>query len=165
MLSQALDEAAASSSEGKDATDAVPTAVKLFSDRRAPDSSALVTISRNMDRPGKQFFFYFVLPLILDGFFHKMAPKIFGPNIFAMFQKKNIGFKQIQKKKRLDRSLQVACLGTIVTGMLFSLGATIGALTRATGKSHLVVSAGLMATAVVGMLLRPAKSGKKPAQA
>jgi hypothetical protein len=165
MLSQALDEAAASSLAGKDATDAVPTAVKLFSDRRAPDASALVTISRNLDRPGKQFFFYFILPLILDGFFHKMAPKIFGPNIFAMFSKNDIGFKQIQTKKRLDRALQVACLGTIVTGMLFSVGATVGVLTRATGKSRLAVSAGLMATAVVGMLLRKAASGKEPTQA
>jgi kynurenine 3-monooxygenase len=166
MLSQALDEAAASSSSDKDAIDdAVPTAIKLFSDRRAPDSAALVTISRNMDRPGKLFFVYFILPLILDGIFHKLAPKIFGPNIFAMFQRKDIGFRQIQKKKRLDRALQVACLGTIFTGMLFSLGATVGVLMRATGKSSRAVSAGMMATAVVGMLLRQAASGKEPTKA
>jgi kynurenine 3-monooxygenase len=165
MLSQALDEAAASLSADKDATDAVPTAVKLFSDRRAPDSAALVTISRNMDRPGKLFFVYFILPLILDGIFHKVAPKIFGPNIFAMFQRKDIGFKQIQTKKRLDRALQVAILGTIFTGMVFSLGATVGVLTRASGKSRLAVSAGMMATAAVGVLLRQAASGKEPAKA
>jgi hypothetical protein len=166
ILSQALDEAAASSMmAGKDATDAVPTAVKLFSDRRAPDASALVTISRNMDRPGKQFFIYFVLPLILDGFFHKIAPKIFGPNIFDMFKKKDIGFKQIQTKKRLDRALQVACLGSLVTGMLFSVSATVGVLTRATGKSRLAVSAGFMAAAIAGMLLRQAASGKEPTKA
>jgi hypothetical protein len=163
MLSQALDEAAASSSDSK--VDAVPTAVKLFSDRRAPDSAALVTISRNMDRPGRLFFVYFVLPLILDGIFHKMAPKIFGPNIFGMFQKQDIGFKQIQTKKRLDRALQVACLGTIFTGMLFSLSATVGVLMRATGKSRIAVSAGMMATAVVGILLRQAASGKEPTKA
>jgi kynurenine 3-monooxygenase len=165
MLSQTLDEAAASSLAGKDATDVVPTAVKLFSDRRAPDSAALVSISRNMDRPGSLFFVYFILPLILDGIFHKMAPTIFGPNIFAMFQRNDIGFKQIQTKKRLDRSLQVACLGTIFTGMLFILHATVGVLARATGKGRLAVSGGLMATAVVGMLLRQAVSGKEPTKA
>jgi kynurenine 3-monooxygenase len=164
MLSQALDEAAASSSVDKNATDAVPTAVKLFSDRRAPDAEALVKISRNMDRPGKLFFVYFILPLILDGIFHKMAPKIFGPNMFAMFQK-DISFKKIETMKRLDRALQVACLGTIFTGMLFSLSATVSVLMRATGKSRIAVSAGMMATAVVGILLRQAASGKEPTKA
>jgi hypothetical protein len=133
-------------------------AVKLFSDRRAPDSVALVTISRNMDRPGKLFFVYFILPLILDGIFHKLAPTFFGPNIFAMFQKKDIGFKQIQTKKRLDRALQVDCLGTIFTGILFSLGATVGVLMRA-------MSAGMMATVVVGMLLCQTASSKEPTKA
>jgi kynurenine 3-monooxygenase len=90
MLSQALDEAAASLSEDKDATDAVPTAVKLFSDRRAPDSAALVTISRNMDRPGKLFFVYFILPLILEVSSIKWLPKSLDPTCLPCFKERTL---------------------------------------------------------------------------
>ena len=75
VLSSILDDVAETSSSSNE-NNTVPNAVKLFSKRRAGDSAALVTISRNMDRPGKLFFVNFLLPLILDGIFHKMAPKI-----------------------------------------------------------------------------------------
>ena len=76
VLSSILDDVAKTRSSSNNEMDAVPSAVQLFSKRRAGDSAALVTISRNMDRPGKLFFVNFLLPLILDGIFHKMAPKI-----------------------------------------------------------------------------------------
>jgi kynurenine 3-monooxygenase len=64
-------------SELLDATNRdISATVKAFSDRRAGDAAALVTISRNMDRPGKWFLINFLVPLILDGIFHKMAPRI-----------------------------------------------------------------------------------------
>jgi len=158
MLSDALDEAAGDKGGNNDA---VPKAVKLFSDRRAPDSEALVTISRNMDRPGKLFFLNFILPLILDGIFHKIAPKIFGPNMFAMFQRQDINFKQIQRKKRLDRTLQFALIGSLSTGMAFVANAGISLLARVTGKSRSSVTMTMTMTAAVVSLLRKVTSSKK----
>jgi kynurenine 3-monooxygenase len=54
----------------------ISNAIQTFSDRRSCDAEALVTISRNMDRPGKLFVVNFLIPIILDGVFHKLAPKI-----------------------------------------------------------------------------------------
>merc|ERR1711957_1127670 len=118
MLSDALDDAAKTTASSADVDDeaVVPTAVQLFSDRRSADSAALVTMSRNMDRPGKLFFLCFLAPLILDGIFHKLAPKIFDPNMFAMFQRQDTTFWKIQRKKRLDRVLQILSIGTLLTG-------------------------------------------------
>ncbi|KAL3906863.1 MAG: hypothetical protein SGILL_009105, partial [Bacillariaceae sp.] len=155
------------------AKDAVPPAVQSFSDQRSGDAEALVTISRNMDRPGKLFILNFLLPIILDGIFHKIAPKIvrphsnryalfivwsfsnldvcssphlqFGPNMFGMFQIKDIGFKQIQRKKRLDRTLQVAILGTIAGSFVVLAKRFVSLLARATGRSHSLISATIAA--------------------
>jgi 2-polyprenyl-6-methoxyphenol hydroxylase-like FAD-dependent oxidoreductase len=74
VLSDILDEKNAAGAS--DVKDVVPAAVQTFSDRRSGDAEALVTISRNMDRPGKLFIINFLLPIILDGIFHKIAPKI-----------------------------------------------------------------------------------------
>ena len=76
VLSEVLDEVAATTTSNNEEEDVVPSAVKVFSDRRSGDAAALVTISRNMDRPGKLFFVNFLLRLILDGIFHKMAPRV-----------------------------------------------------------------------------------------
>merc|ERR1712176_1480079 len=71
---------------------------------------ALETLSRSMDRPGKAGTLRFVLPLIIDSTFHKVAPKVFAPNMFGMFQKQNTGFRQIQRRKRMDRAAQSAVI-------------------------------------------------------
>jgi len=76
VLVEVLDEVTTNSRSAENVKDIVPRAVQEFSNRRSADSAALVTISRNMDRPGKLFFLNFLLPLILDGMFHKMAPRI-----------------------------------------------------------------------------------------
>jgi flavin-dependent dehydrogenase len=157
MLSDALDECGAGND---DADEAVPKAVELFSKRRSGDSEALVAISRNMDRPGKMFFFTFLLPIILDGIFHKIAPKVFGPNMFGMFQRRDIGFKQIQRKKRLDRVMQVVCIGSILTAAGFGLKTAISLLARVTGKSQRVVVASLLAPATLATVLRKAVTSK-----
>jgi kynurenine 3-monooxygenase len=72
-------------SELLDASDRnISATVKSFSDLRAGDAAALVTISRNMDRPGKWFLINFLLPLILDGIFHKLAPRIVSGHCFVV---------------------------------------------------------------------------------
>ncbi len=105
-------------------------AIQLFSKKRGSDCQALVKMSRNMDRPGFLFFTNFLLPIILDGIFHKYLPQLFGPNMFQMFQKQEMTFTQIQRKKRLDRLLQVSIitttLGTLLSSTLHLLSKLLG---------------------------------------
>jgi len=148
VFSRTLDDATMlTESEGKHIFDPVPSAVKLYSKRRVGDSTALVQISRNMDRPGKLFFVTFLLPLILDGIFHKVAPKIFDPNIFSMFQKQNMGFKQIQQKKRLDRTLQVIFLGMLMGGAGLLARLLVVAIALVTGRRQGSVTVSAVAVA------------------
>jgi kynurenine 3-monooxygenase len=169
ILSDILDEVAAdSSSSGKQQQqqqqqqDPVVQAVPLFSKRRAADAEALVTISRNMDRPGKLFYVNFLIPLILDGIFSKIAPRIFSPNMFGMFQRQDIGFKQIQRKKRIDRSLQLTILATAAAGIAFSVKLMICSLAKALGKSSKVVTLGLVLVgAMVGAIQKAVASRKE----
>mmetsp|Transcript_24897 Transcript_24897/g.49808 ORF Transcript_24897/g.49808 Transcript_24897/m.49808 type:complete len:472 (+) Transcript_24897:332-1747(+) len=100
-------------------------ALKRFSDERAPEAKALVRMSRGFDRPGKLGFLTFVLPLILDGLFHKWAPRIFGPNTLAALQQEGATFSAVARKKRRDRALQAAllavglgCAGVVATAAL-----------------------------------------------
>ena len=152
VLSTALDDAAKSS----EIDEAVPKAVKLYSDRRAGDSEALVQMSRQLDRPGKLFLISFLLPLILDGIFNKIAPKVFGPNMFAMFSKQGLGFRQIQRKKRLDRVLQTACISLISTGIGLATKKLITVLARITGTSQLFIALSAIAAAAAAKVIRNA---------
>ncbi|OEU17016.1 FAD/NAD(P)-binding domain-containing protein [Fragilariopsis cylindrus CCMP1102] len=156
MLSDALDEAAAAVEENdnNEEENIVPKALQLFSNRRSGDSEALVMMSRNMDRPGKMFFITFVLPIILDGMFHKIAPKIFGPNMFGMFQRQDIGFKQIQRKKRLDRTLQVAIIASVLTATGVGIKSAIRLLAKSIGTSQIVVTASIAVTCAIGIILK-----------
>jgi kynurenine 3-monooxygenase len=88
------------------------TAIKEFSKHRAAESKTLVTISRDLDRPGIRGFVVFVLPIILDGIFSKLAPKLFAPNIITMLQKDKLTFQQVARRKRLDRLVQVSIIGS-----------------------------------------------------
>lgn len=167
ILSDTLDECindaaavSASSLNNNDVVDPITKAVPLFSDRRAGDSKALVTMSRNMDRPGKMFLVTFLIPIILDGIFHKLAPKVFGPNMFAMFQKQDIGFEQIAKKKRLDRILQVSIIATGVSIFGWSIQWIIAQFAQAIGKSSKTVSLGLLAMGIVAGLFQKVVVGK-----
>jgi len=93
------------------------SALPLFSQRRAADSKALVDISRGFDGG----FLTFVLPLILDGVFHKAFPKLFSPNTIAMLQKEDLTFSQVQRRKRLERTAQVGILGLGFSGVVWVL--------------------------------------------
>jgi kynurenine 3-monooxygenase len=166
MLSDAIDETTvAVAEEGNDNDDeeTIPKAIQLFSNRRSGDSEALVMMSRNMDRPGKMFFITFILPIILDGMFHKIAPKIFGPNMFGMFQRKDIGFKQIQRKKRLDRTLQLAIIGSLLAAMGVGIKSSIRLLAKIIGTSQIVVSSSIAVTCAIGIMLKKT-FGKKEIQ-
>ena len=161
VLSTALDDAAKSN----DANEAVPEAVRLFSDRRAGDSQALVQMSRHLDRPGKMFLFSFLLPLILDGIFNKLAPKVFGPNMFVMFSKQGIGFRQIQRKKRLDRVLQATCITLLLTGAGLATKQLISTIAKVTGRSQPVIALSTVAAAAFVKLLQNAASRRNKQEA
>ena len=49
----------------------------------------------------------FVLPIILDGIFNKLAPWLFAPNNIRMLQRVDMSFAQVAARKRRDRALQV----------------------------------------------------------
>lgn len=155
FLSDALDDA------GEDG--GVPAGVRLFSDRRAGDAEALVKISRGMDRPGKLgTVLFFVAPLILDSIFHKMLPSVFGPNMFGMFQKKGMGFRQIQRKKRLDRAMQVACIGTGLTAFGVAVKASVAAVARSLGKSQAFVGGSMAAMFIAYAALQKMVKKQEP---
>ena len=90
----------------------VSKAIADFSTERAAESKALVKMSREFDRPGLLGLLSFVLPLILDGIFNKIAPKVFGPNTIAMLQNDKLSFQQVRFIKRRDRMLQLAVIGS-----------------------------------------------------
>ena len=100
VLMDALDEA-----DG-DTNIAFPTYTK----RRATDAKSLVTLSRSFDGG----FLTFVLPLIIDSIFHKLAPWLFMPNTIQMLQKEDWSFSDIEKRKWVDRVMQ----GTVIASVL-----------------------------------------------
>ena len=166
ILSEILDENEETDASNDEDPIISKSVVETFSKRRGADSEALVKISRNMDRPGKKVFFLtFVLPLILDGIFNKLAPKIFAPNMFRMFQRQDIGFKQIQRKKRLDRIMQVSILGMGFTGSGLLVKLAIDCLAKAIGKSSKVVSLGLFLMGIVYSTIKKTVPSKKSTKA
>ena len=86
--------------------------VHAYSAQQAPQARELVRLSRELDRPGALGFFTFVLPIILDAIFGKLFPQLFMPNIIRMLQREDYTFVEVARRKRLDRSIQVALLGT-----------------------------------------------------
>jgi hypothetical protein len=103
----------------------------LFSARRAADAKALVDISRGFDGG----FLTFVLPLILDGIFHKALPGLFMPNTIQMLQKEDWTFSRVARRKRTERVAQVAILSTLLAAVAWLVGkaakAALGAIARA----------------------------------
>jgi len=93
-----------------DQTGSLGEAVEVFSKKRAIEAKKLVSISRELDRPGALGFVTFILPIILDAIFHKSFPKIFSPNVITMLQRDDLTFKQVARKKRFDRIGQVLLL-------------------------------------------------------
>ena len=128
VLDACLDEIAAGDATGDISwTSALP----LFSARRAADAKALVDISRGFDGG----FLTFVLPLILDGVFHKALPNVFMPNTIQMLQKEDWTFSRVARRKRAERVAQVAILSTLLAAVAWLVGkaakAAFGAIARA----------------------------------
>ena len=92
-------------------------ALAAFSDLRAPDARALVEMSHKLD----QGFVHFILPMIVDGIFHKAAPWLFSSSIVRMMQDPSWRFSDTQKKKRVDRGLQAAVLLALVAAAAAAL--------------------------------------------
>ena len=131
VLNACLDEAAG---KGEDLDGNVPrwtSALPLFSARRAADAKALVDISRGFDGG----FLTFVLPLLLDGVFHKALPKVFMPTTIQMLQKEDWTFSRVASRKRAERVAQTAILSTLLAAVAWLVGkaakAAFGAIARA----------------------------------
>ena len=142
-----------------EATSTLKDGVHLFSAKRAGEANALVTISRNMDRPGKLGTAAFILPLILDGIFHKLAPFLFAPNMFAMFQKEGTSFRYMQARKRFDRVAQLSILSSIFYGMFAAAKTLVSIIAKKIGQSEVVVGAALVSGAVLLSSVKKAASG------
>jgi len=98
-------------------------ALPEFSRRRAPDAKALVDISRGLDGG----FLTFVLPIILDGIFHKLAPALFMPNVIQMMLNPDWSFSAVGERKRRERPVKVG----IITAVLGCVWCALAAAGRA----------------------------------
>ena len=141
-------------SDAIDSTDDLTQAVHKFSKDMAGEAKALVRISRDLDRPGKLGFITFILPLILDSIFNKMAPKIFSPNVISMLQKEGVGFRQVARRKRQDRLLQVALIGTFMTATVTAARAVLRIAAKALGQKSSTVLGGALAVSAAAVLVK-----------
>lgn len=136
-------------------------AVAQFTQQRAADSRALVTLSRGMDRPGKIGTLRFVVPLIVDAAFHRAAPGIFAPGMFRMFQKEGVGFRRIQLRKRLDRVTQsLAILGGASVAFV-GARSLVRNVARMLGVKDAFVGGGMIALLGVAGVVRRIVAGEK----
>ena len=94
----------------------------------------------------------FIIPIILDAMFHKMAPKIFAPNIITMLQRDDMTFEQVARRKRIDRFFQLSIIGGGLTTVAAAVRFTLLYLAKAVGRKSSTVAATMVAS-VVGMAL------------
>ena len=128
-------------------TTSMKEATHLFTKQRAAESKALVEISRELDRPGLLGVFTFIIPLVVDSIFNKLAPNIFSPNTIAMLQKSENSFKGIRRRKRVERLGQLATLGSLFAAVGIGSKQLIRVLSRLTGKRTLMGSIAVVAVA------------------
>lgn len=84
-------------------------AFQQFSQERAKEAKALVSMSQRMDRG----FVYFILPLIIDSICHKFAPWLFEKSVVSCMQDESRSFTQILKRKQQDRLLQLTAVSVL----------------------------------------------------
>lgn len=89
------------------------SAIYSFSKQRTPEMTTLVETSHDLDRPGLPGVFFFLIPIILDGIFFKLAPQVFQPNIISLLQNEECTFQGAVRRKQLDRTGQLLILGTV----------------------------------------------------
>ena len=88
-------------------------------------------------------FVTFVLPIILDAIFHNAFPKIISPNVITMLQRDDLTFKQVARKKRLDRIAQVLFLWGGGYGIYATSRFALLSLSKALGRRVSTVAAGV----------------------
>lgn len=137
-----------------DKTDNLGEAVESFSNTRSIEAKKLVTISRELDRPGGLGFITFILPIILDAIFHKSFPKIFSPNVITMLQRDDLTFTQVAKKKRLDRLGQALLLWGGGYGMFAASKFALISLSKALGRKTSTISFGVAGVLASVLLLK-----------
>jgi len=132
----------------------IPRAVREYSRRQAPEAKTMVRLSRDLDRPGKLGLINFIFPLILDSIFNGVAPKLFRMNVIAMMQREQYTFQQVARRKRLDRTVQIAILGGAMYGMYRTALALVRLAARSLGVSASKVMAGVVGSSVALILAR-----------
>jgi kynurenine 3-monooxygenase len=88
-------------------------AIFEFSELRTKDIETLVKVSASLDKPGFMGLFTFLIPIIMDGIFHKLAPRIFAQNVIAMLQREDMTFQEVVERKRKDRAAQLVSVGLL----------------------------------------------------
>jgi hypothetical protein len=131
-----------------DQSSSTAEAMKLFSSKRAPESEALVKISRELDRPGLLGVFTFIIPLIMDSIFHKSAPQFFAPNIISMLQKQGITFQGVRRRKQMDRVLQLSLLTSGISASIYGAVSLMRLMIPYTQKNVFPVSLSLLGFAL-----------------
>lgn len=91
--------------------------IEAFSNIRAPEAKAFVSSQYKAD---KNFFFKFILPLILDKSFRKLPffKNIIADTTFNCFQNEAFTYTGALKRKRRDRFIQISVLAALVTGAI-----------------------------------------------
>jgi len=133
----------------------VAAAIQEYSVQRGPEARALVQISREFDRPGILGFVTFILPLILDGLFNGLAPKIFSPNTIAMLQRDGLSFRNVRNIKRRDRVLQLMTLAAVVLVLKTVLDLILKFVPRQVTLVGLGLAAVVVGARKFGFFLRP----------
>ena len=97
-------------------------AIYSFSERRTVDMKTMVQTSHDLDQPGIGGVFAFLIPIIMDGIFFKLAPQVFQPNIISLMQNEEYTFQEAVQRKQRDRAGQVVILATFLylMGLSFS---------------------------------------------
>jgi kynurenine 3-monooxygenase len=137
-----------------DQTHDLNEAVQEFSKARAKDSKALVTLSRAGDRPGRIGFLSFLIPIMMDAFFNKLAPKLFEVPVPGLIHNDKYTFHQVAVRKRWERLVQVSVLSVSFTLLVRATKQIIRSIAKSLGKSTSTVTLGLVAPFVLFFLTR-----------
>lgn len=150
-------------SDAFDESSSLIEALQLFSKKRAGESKAIVQMSRELDRPGKLGLLTFVLPLVVDSIFHRLAPKLFAPSTLSMFSLEGCDFRTIRARKRLDRAMQLTVICTLLASISRSTTLLIQLLVKAARHGNPVFANSLVpvvsAASLFTLLRRKASRG------
>jgi hypothetical protein len=89
-------------------------ALKEYSKERSWDAKVLVEESWRAD----QGFIDFVLPVIIDSIFNKIAPWLFDRSMFQVMRRAEFRIAHVRWRKRLDRVMQFAVIGSVLAVLL-----------------------------------------------